>query len=305
MDHAIETDRLTCRYRRTLAVDDLTMRVPAGSIYALIGPNGAGKTTALKTLLNLRRPDGGVARLLGVESTRLAAADFARIGYVSENQHLPEHLTMAELEACCRPLYPTWDEAFARELRDTFGLDPAARVKSLSRGTRVKAACLIALAPRPRVLIMDEPFSGLDPVVRDDLTAGVLGLADREGWSVLLTSHEMDDVERLADRVGFLAGGRLAIEEPMPALLARFRRVEVALPDGAGPPAALPASWLGFSVQGRAGRFVDSQASPASADAWRAAFPTALAIESVPMSLRDVFVAVTRAGAGRTAGGTR
>jgi ABC-2 type transport system ATP-binding protein len=304
MEHAIETDRLTCRYRRTLAVDALTMHVPAGSIYALIGPNGAGKTTALKTLLNLRRPDAGVARILGVDSQRLAPADLARIGYVSENQRMPEHLSLAALEAFCRPLYPTWDDAFAQELRDRFGLDPRAKVKTLSRGTRLKVGCLLALAPRPRLLVLDEPFSGLDPVVRDDLTTGVLGLADREGWSVLLTSHEMDDVERLADRVGFLAGGRLAIEEPMATLLARFRRVEVALPDGAGAPAAPPPAWLGFSVQGRAARFVDSQASPASEAAWRAAFPAA-SIESAPMSLRDVFVAVTRASGSAATGGPR
>ena len=302
MDHAIETDRLTCRYRRTLAVDALTMHVPAGSIYALIGPNGAGKTTTLKTLLNLRPPDGGLARLLGVDTRQLAPSDFARIGYVSENQRMPEHLTIAELEAFCRPLYPTWDDAFATELRDRFGLDPRAKVKTLSRGTRLKAACLLALAPRPRVLILDEPFSGLDPVVRDDLTTGVLGLADREGWSVLLTSHEMDDVERLADHVGFLVGGRLATEEPMAALLGRFRRVEVSLPDGATMPTAPPPAWLGLTTEGRAARFVDSQASPASEAAWRVAFPAA-AIESAPMSLRDVFVALTRAGAGRAASG--
>jgi ABC-2 type transport system ATP-binding protein len=305
MDHAIETDRLTCRYRRTLAVDALTMHVPAGSIYALIGPNGAGKTTALKTVLNLRRPDGGVARLLGVDSTRLRPADFARVGYVSENQYLPEHLTLAELEAFCRPLYPTWDEAFARELRETFGLDPHAEVKTLSRGTRVKTACLLALAPRPRALILDEPFSGLDPVVRDDLTSGVLALSDREGWSVLLTSHEMDEVERLADHVGFLVNGRLAIEEPASALLGRYRRVEVSLPDGSAVPASRPPAWLGFAVEGRAARFVDSAASPASDAAWREAFPSALAIDAAPMSLRDIFVAVTRAGAAPAAGGPR
>jgi ABC-2 type transport system ATP-binding protein len=295
MDHAIETDRLTCRYRRTLAVAALTMHVPAGSIYALIGPNGAGKTTTLKTLLNLRPPDGGLARLLGVDSRRLGPADFARIGYVSENQRLPEHLTVAELEAFCRPLYPMWDDAFATELRERFSLDPRARVKAMSRGSRLKTACLLALAPRPSVLVLDEPFSGLDPVVRDDLTTGVLGLADREGWSVLLTSHEMDDVERLADRVGFLVGGRLAIEEPMATLLARFRRVEVALPEGGAIPATRPPAWLGFASEGRAARFVDSQVSPASEAAWRAAFPAA-SIESAPMSLRDVFVALTRAG---------
>jgi ABC-2 type transport system ATP-binding protein len=305
MDHAIETEGLTCRYRRTLAVDALSMTVPRGSIYALLGPNGAGKTTTLKTLLNLREPDAGHARLLGIDSRRLAPADFARIGYVSENQHIPGHLTVAELEAFCRPLYPTWDATFATELRDRFDLDPRARVKTLSRGTRLKLACLLALVPRPNVLVLDEPFSGLDPVVRDDLTTGVLSLADREGWSVLLTSHEMDDVERLADRVGFLVGGRLAIEEPMASLLGRFRRVEVNLPEGGTIPATPPSAWLGFAAEGRAARFVESQASPASEAAWRAAFPGA-SIEATPMSLRDVFVALTRVGAARAAaGGTR
>jgi ABC-2 type transport system ATP-binding protein len=303
MDVAIETDQLTCRYGRTRAVDALTMRLPAGSIYALLGPNGAGKTTTLKTLMNLRPPASGTARVLGVDSRALGPADLARIGYVSENQQIPSNLTIAEIEAFCRPWYPTWDAALAAELRERFGLDPRARIRTLSRGTRIKVQCLLALAPRPRLLILDEPFSGLDPVVRDDLTTGVLSLADRDGWSVLLTSHEMDDVERLADHVGFLSGGRLLVEEPMTALLGRFRRVEVALADGAATPAPQP-SWLGFAVDGRAARFVESQASPAAEAAWRDAFPGA-ALQSAPMSLRDVFVALTRAGAPAASGARR
>jgi ABC-2 type transport system ATP-binding protein len=303
MDYAIETDRLTCRYRRTLAVDALTMRVPAGSIYALIGPNGAGKTTTLSTLMNLREPDGGSARVLGRESRRLGPAELARIGYVSEGQHLPGHLTVAELEAYCRPFYPTWDAAFATELRSRFDLDPSRRIRTLSRGTRLKAAFLVALAPRPSVLVLDEPFSGLDPVVRDDVTTGLLALADRDGWSVLLTSHEMDDIERLADHVGFLERGRLAVEEPIDALLDRFVRVEVDVPEGAAIPAQRPASWLGFTVEGRAVRFAESRRSPDADAEWRAAFPGAH-IETVRMSLRDVFVALARASR-QTAGGTR
>jgi ABC-2 type transport system ATP-binding protein len=304
MDHAIETDRLTCRYGRTRAVDELTLHAPAGSIYALLGPNGAGKTTTLKTLLNLRSPASGTARVLGVDSRALGPADLARIGYVSENQHIPSNLTIGEIEAFCRPWYPTWDAALANELRERFGLDPRARIKALSRGTRLKVQCLLALAPRPRLLILDEPFSGLDPVVRDDLTTGVLSLADRDGWSVLLTSHEMDDVERLADHVGFLAGGRLIVEEPMESLLARFRRVEVAMPDGAAVPTQRPANWLGFSVDGRAARFVESQASADAEAAWRAAFPGAT-IAAHPMSLRDVFVALTRSMAPLASGAAR
>jgi ABC-2 type transport system ATP-binding protein len=304
MDLAIETEDLTCRYGRTRAVDALTMQVPAGSIYALLGPNGAGKTTTLKTLLNLRTPASGRAAVLGVDSRALGPADLARIGYVSEQQHVPSNLTIGEIEAFCRPWYPTWDADLANELRQQFGLDPAARIRTLSRGTRIKVQCLLALAPRPRLLVLDEPFSGLDPVVRDDLTSGVLSLADRDGWSVLLTSHEMDDVERLADHVGFLAGGRLLLEEPMASLLGRFRRVEVNLPAGTEPPARPPKSWLGFSVDGRAARFVESQATPAAEAAWREAFPGA-AIEASRMSLRDVFVALSRSGAAASAAGAR
>src|SRR5690349_16593397 len=120
MDHAIETERLTCRYGRTHAVIDMTMRLPTGSIYALLGPNGAGKTTTLKTLLNLRTPASGAARILGVDSRALGPVELARIGYVSENQQVPSNLTIAELEAFCRPWYPTWDAVLANELRDRF-----------------------------------------------------------------------------------------------------------------------------------------------------------------------------------------
>jgi ABC-2 type transport system ATP-binding protein len=303
MDHAIETDKLTCRYGRTRAVADLTMRVPTGSIYALLGPNGAGKTTTLKALMNLRQPASGIARILGVDSRALGPADLARIGYVSETQQLPEHLTVAELEDYCRPFYPTWDERFAVELRSRFDLDPARRIRTLSRGTRLKAAFLVALAPRPRLLVLDEPFSGLDPVVRDDLTTGLLSLADRDGWSVLVTSHEMDDVERLADHVGFLENGQLAIEEPIASLLARFQRVEVDVPDGTSVPMERPASWLGFTVEGRAVRFTESRMSPAADAEWRAVFPGAR-IDTARMSLRDVFVALARASR-QPSGGTR
>ena len=140
--------------------------------------------------------------------------------------------------------------------------------------------------------------------MRDDLTTGVLSLADRDGWSVLLTSHEMDDVERLADHVGFLANGSLLVEEPMQTLLTRFRRVEFALADGADVPEQRPPSWLGFAVDGRAARFVESQASPAADAGWRSAFPGAT-IDARPMSLREVFVALTRSMPSAAAGATR
>ena len=144
MDYAIETEALTCRYGRTRAVVDLTMRVPTGSIYALLGPNGAGKTTTLKTLMNLRPPTQRRLRaILGVDSRALGPADLARIGYVSENQRIPSNLTIGEIEAFCGPWYPTWDAALATELRERFGLDPprAHQVAVARHAPQGRSAC--------------------------------------------------------------------------------------------------------------------------------------------------------------------
>jgi ABC-2 type transport system ATP-binding protein len=229
MDAAIEIDGLGCRYGQRTVVHDLSLRVPAGATYALLGPNGAGKTTALKTLMNLRSPARGTARLLGIESRRLGPRELARIGYVSENQRLPAHMTVREVEAFCQPWYPTWDTTAADELRARFALDPGARLRTLSRGTWIKVAFLLALAPRPTLLVLDEPFSGLDPVVRDDVTAALGVATKRDGSSVLVTSHEMDDLERFVDHVGFLDDGHLLVDEPLTTLRERFRR------DDAGP----------------------------------------------------------------------
>jgi ABC-2 type transport system ATP-binding protein len=226
MPPALELDQVTIRYRLRPAVRELSLTVRAGEVYALLGPNGAGKTTTLKTVVNLRAPSAGVVRVLGVDSRRLGPGELARIGYVSENQHLPATVSIGRLEAFCRSWYPTWDRALADELRARFELDRRTYLPMLSRGTRLKVACLLALAPRPRLLVLDEPFSGLDPVVRDDVTAALLDVVKREGSSAIVASHEMDDLERLVDRVGFLHEGRLLVDEPLHGLLDRFRRAE-------------------------------------------------------------------------------
>jgi ABC-2 type transport system ATP-binding protein len=227
MEPAIATTNLTCRYGRTEAVRNLTLTVAPGSLFALLGPNGAGKTTTVRTLMNILRPSGGRATVGGVDSRRLGPRELATIGYVSENQKLPAWMTVGELFAYCRPLYPTWDDALCRRLARDFDLPLTTKIRRLSRGMRVKAALVSSLAYRPRILVLDEPFSGLDPVVRDDLVHGVLELAGQEQWTVLLSSHDLDEVERLVDTVGFLDAGSLVLCEPFADLHARFRRVEV------------------------------------------------------------------------------
>jgi len=219
---AIETRQLTRRFRRTEAIRDLSFSVPDGSICALLGPNGAGKTTTIKLLMNLLRPSDGVASVLGRDSRRLDAAALQRIGYVSENQRLPDWMTPGQLFDYCRPLYPGWDPALARTLQAMLGLTESRPLRQLSRGTRMKAALLASLAFRPALLILDEPFTGLDPVVRDDLIEALLKPPGGRPWTILVSSHDMHEVERLADRVVFIEGGRLLLEEPVASLLARF-----------------------------------------------------------------------------------
>lgn len=290
---AIHASNLTCRYGRTEAVAGLTFSVPEGSLFALLGPNGAGKTTTIRTLMNIQRPSHGSATVLGVDSRRLGPAEFRTIGHVSENQKLPSWMTVAQLLAFCRPLYPTWDETLCAKLIEEFDLPLDTKISRLSRGMRVQAALVSSLAYRPRLLVLDEPFSGLDPVVRDDLVRGVLELAGQERWSVFISSHDLDEVERLVDAVGFIDAGRLVLMEPLSELHARFRRVEVTTAEPISSPPANP-RWIGTHVSGRLVRFVMTKYSASDSEREIVeAFPGA-SFETSPMTLREIFVAVAR-----------
>ena len=295
MDAAIEVANLSCRYRRRAnVVRDLTFAVRPGSIFALLGPNGAGKTTTILVLMNMIRPAGGTARVLGVETTRLGPRERAQIGYVSENQKLPLWMTVEQFLSFCRPFYPTWDERFSRSLIEEFRLPLQTTLGHLSRGMRIKAALVSSLAFRPRVLVLDEPFSGLDPVMRDDLVRGVLQMAEQEQWTVLISSHDLDEVERLVDDVGFLDGGGLVLAEPFASLQGRFRAFEVTLSEPAVEQTGFPDSWIGVSQTNRLVRFVDTRFSPGeSPQGMRAVFPDAH-IEDRPMTLREIFLALAR-----------
>src|SRR5687767_4119426 len=200
----IETTGLTHHYGRVLALDDVDLTVPEGAVYALLGPNGAGKTTLLRILVGLQSASSGHVSLLGKAVTRITAADRASIGYVAEGQRLPGWMRLEQLESYLAPLYPTWDRSLASELRRRFRLDSQRKLRTLSRGESMKAALLCTLAPRPRLLLMDEPFSGMDAVVKDDLVSGLLETAGTEAWTVVISSHDLAELETLADGVGFL-----------------------------------------------------------------------------------------------------
>ena len=294
MAYAIETFGLTRRFGRTEAVSGLDLQVPTGSIFALLGPNGAGKTTTIKLLMNLLRPTRGRATVLGADTRRLGPRDFERIGYVSENQMLPEWMTPDQLFDYCRPFYPAWDEALRRTLASDLGLATRAPLRTLSRGTRMKAALLASLAYRPELVVLDEPFTGLDPLTRDELIRGLLEASGDRTWTVLVSSHDIDDVERLADWVGFIKDGRLQFAEPVPALLGRYRLVEVIAGGETAPPMPADPHWLLHGSAGRTLRFIDTSHQRSDALARiEAAFP-ACDVRTSPLPLREIVVALVR-----------
>ena len=294
MTYALETHGLTRRFGRTEAVKDLTLQVPAGSMFALLGPNGAGKTTTLKLLMNLLRPTRGTADVLGSDTRRLDAAHFQRIGYVSENQRLPDWMTPGQLFDYCRPFYPGWDEELRRRLETDLALAAQTPLRTLSRGTRMKAALLASLAYRPDLVVLDEPFTGLDPVVRDELIRALVDVSSDRPSTVLVSSHDIDEVERLADWVGFMRDGQLQFAERVPALLGRFRLVEVVPAGDAVLDMPRVAHWLPRGTAGRTLRFIDTRHDDAEAGARIAAAFPGCDIHTSPLPLREIFITLAR-----------
>jgi ABC-2 type transport system ATP-binding protein len=250
----IETSHATKRFGRFEAVEDLNLRVPEGAVFALIGPNGAGKSTTIRMLMNILRPDRGDITVLGTASRRLAPQDFERIGYVSESQKLPEQLTLAQYFDYLRSLYPTWDLSLEDELREQFELPLARRIRHLSHGMRMKALLVGALAFRPKLLVLDEPLSGLDTLVRDEVVNGLLHQA--ADTTILISSHELAEIESFTTHVAFMQNGRLLLQEAIENLQMRFREVSVTLSAVKSLPEPLPTGWLLPEVAGHRLRFV-------------------------------------------------
>jgi ABC-2 type transport system ATP-binding protein len=295
MKPIIEIRGLRKRFKNTVAVDGLNLTVPEGAVTAFLGPNGAGKTTTIKCLLNIHAPDAGAISVLGIDSRKLGPDAFRQIAHVSENQELPLWMTVQQFLDYCRPMYPTWDVAFAAKLLKQFDLPTNAKLKALSRGMRMKAALLGSLAYRPRLVVLDEPFSGLDPLVRDEFIRGMLELTENEGWTVFVSSHDIAEVERMADRVAILHRGQLQLDESAEDLQARFRSVEIVLSGGTESAAQFPETWLNVEMAGRVLRFTDSRFQETELNSAVAKyFPSAGQMNAQPMSLREIFVALAR-----------
>ena len=220
--NAVEITGVTYAYGAHEVLHDVTMQVPEGSICALLGPNGAGKTTLLQLVAGLRALQHGRIAIAGVPGP-IGWRERQRVSYVAEGQSLPKWMRLGALEAHLAPLYPTWDHALADELRTRFRLRAEPKVATMSRGEHMKAALLCALDPRPKLLVMDEPFTGMDVMVKDELVRGLLETSATEGWTVLIASHDVGELELLVERVAILRDGRIVADDTMDALRAQHR----------------------------------------------------------------------------------
>ena len=252
----IHTHELSKRYARNEALHALTLEVPEGSAFALIGPNGAGKSTAIKTIMNILQPTSGCAEVLGADSRKLGAEQLAHIGYVSENQELPDWMTVGYFLSYCKPFYPTWNDSDAAQLIRAYELPLDRPLRALSRGMRIKAALAASLAYRPRLIVLDEPFSGLDVLVREQLIESIVERTPEA--TVLLASHDLGEIESFATHIAYLNEGRLQFVEEMEHLAERFREVEVTLEAPTTLPPNLPGTWLNPEQSAVVVRFTDS-----------------------------------------------
>jgi ABC-2 type transport system ATP-binding protein len=308
---AIQTNALSKSYGKTIALQPTTLTVPAGSVFALVGHNGAGKTTLIKMLMNILPPTEGSSEVLGQPSASLTGAAFERIGYVSENQDLPTWMTVQQYLDYLAPFYPTWNLG---DLVTRLDLPLDRKLKHLSRGMLMKAALASVLAFSPQLIVMDEPFSGLDPLVRDELIEALIAHTRAIGATVLISSHDLAEIEAFATHIGFLHQGSFLFDEELSTLTARFREVTVTFAPTVTPssvegqpamitsaaitlPPAPSAAWLLPEVIGNNVRFTHTQADTENIQAQvAAAFPSATAVQVLPMNLRSIFLALAKSG---------
>src|SRR5580658_7797836 len=213
--HAVEITGLSRKFGPKLALNQVSLHVRRGRVFGLVGANGAGKTTLIKHLLGRLKAESGLVRVFGFDPVSDPVAVLSRLGYLSENRNLPAWMRVDELLRYTAAFYPKWDTAYAEDSRRQLGPDPRAKIKTLSRGENAKAGLLIALAYRPELLLLDEPSSGLDPVVRRDILEAIIRTAADEGRTVFFSSHLLEEVERVADDMAMIFNGKVVLAGPV------------------------------------------------------------------------------------------
>jgi ABC-type multidrug transport system ATPase subunit len=281
-------------YGRTDALRGLSFSVPDGSAFALIGANGAGKTTTIKLLMNILAPSAGSASVLGVDSRALSPREMAHIGYVSENQDMPGRMTVSRYLGYLRPFYASWDPSLEKSILKQLRLPPEQKIGHLSHGMRLKMCLACALPYRPRLLVLDEPFSGLDPLIRDEFMEGLLAQAGPT--TILISSHELTDIEGLVTHIAFIDDGKLLFQESMDELTGRIREVRVTLTREAMVPPSAPSTWMQVRAVGNVLTFVETRFAEGELQTRIVStLPGVLNIDVQPINLRSIFITLARA----------
>jgi ABC-2 type transport system ATP-binding protein len=223
----VDVKDLSRTFEHKKALDGVSFRATPGQVYGLVGSNGAGKTTMLKHLLGLLRAESGTVRVFGLDPVLDPVGVLGRVGYLSEERELPEWMRIDELLRYTQAYHPTWDAAYANELLETFALDPSKKIKELSKGMRAQAGLIAAVAYRPELLILDEPSSGLDAMVRRDILDAVVRAVADDGRTVIFSSHLLEEVERMSDHVTLMLQGRVTLSGALDDVRRDYQRSRV------------------------------------------------------------------------------
>lgn len=288
---ALKTKALTKRFRHVTALDELNLEVFPGEVLALLGANGSGKSTTFRLLLNIYRPTYGEAWLLGRPCSKLDGRDFAKVCYVSEGQKLPLWMSVGGFLDYCAGFYPDWDADLCERLVQMFQLTKSQKLKFLSRGQKMKAAVASVLPSRPKILLLDEPFSGLDVETRAQLSHLLRTLAVEHSLATVITTHDVEEVEPVATRLAILNRGKLKIDEPLAAYLGRHRSLPLDAAIHAALPDSLRARLRTASTALPPGWFFTDAFSPELEAELIAALPSGVVVTFSAMSLRQILTA--------------
>jgi ABC-2 type transport system ATP-binding protein len=302
VEPVVSVEKLSRVFGDKRALDQVDLTIERGVVLGLVGKNGAGKTTLIQHLLGLLRAQSGRVRVLGLDPVADPAGVLGRVGYLSEDRNLPGWMSVSELMRYTEAFYPRWDRAFAARLCEDFRLDPRQKIRTLSRGQHARAALVTALAHRPELLVLDEPSSGLDPVVRRDVLEAILHAIAEEGRTVLFSSHLLDEVERMSDHLALIDQGRILLAGSLDEIHARHWRMTVRSNGGPGAPQALPDR---LGVDGVLHVRADGDEATLTCDGEREAIEAGLrragydCLACAPATLDEIFFA--RAGSDRAA----
>jgi len=285
----IETTDLCKRYGPTEALRGLTIEVPKGSIFGFLGRNGAGKTTTIKLLLGMARPGGGHARVFGLDARAPGPSVEIRrrTAFVSEDKDLYDFMTVDEIVRFTAAFYPRWRGDLEQRYRRAFDLPADRKVKALSRGMRTKLALLLALCRGAELLVLDEPTSGLDPAMTEDVLQALVSHVAGETLTVFFSSHQIAEVDQIADRVAIIDRGRAIVSGSLEDLRERYRRIQIVF-EGDAPDHPFRSS--GVVRMRRKGRVLTALSSAADELVAEARALNPVSVDSVPVTLKEIFL---------------